>query len=129
MKKLITLIILFMLSFSVNAQMDGVYVFNPINVSFSYNGQAYSKPSPVDLMLYWDTDRGVIEINSKEPQRYTYSKFDKIETNEYTRLRAIAKDKQGKIVVLYFYELNNGNLLFIIEFSDASVRYVLNPND
>ena len=129
MKKLITLIILFMLSFSVNAQMDGVYVFNPINVSFSYNGQAYSKPSPVDLMLYWDTDRGVIEINSKEPQRYTYSKFNKIETNEYTRLRAIAKDKQGKIVVLYFYELNDGNLLFIIEFSDASVRYVLNPND
>ena len=40
MKKLITLIILFMLSFSVNAQMDGIYVFNPINVSFSYNGQA-----------------------------------------------------------------------------------------
>ena len=118
-----------MLSFSVKAQMDGVYVFNPISVSFAYDGQGYSKPSPVDLMLYWDTDRGLIEINSKEPQRYTYSKFDKIETNEYTRLRAIAKDKQGKIVVLYFYELNNGNLLFIIEFSDASVRYVLNPND
>ena len=129
MKKLITLIILFMLSFSVNAQMDGVYVFNPINVSFSYNGQAYSKPSPVDLMLYWDTDNGIIEINSKEPQKYTYSKFNKIETNEYIRLRAIAKDKHGKIVVLYFYELNNGTLLFIIEFSNASVRYVLNPND
>lgn len=129
MKKLITLIILFMLSFSVNAQMDGVYVFNPISVSFSYNGQAYSKPSPVDLMLYWNTDNGIIEINSKEPQKYTYSKFNKIETNEYSRLRAIAKDNEGKIVVLYFYELNNGTLLFIIEFSNASVRYVLNPND
>lgn len=129
MKKLITLIILFMLSFSVNAQMDGVYVFNPISVSFAYHGQGYSKPSPVDLMLYWDTDKGIVEINSKEPQKYIYSKFNKIETAEYTRLRAIAKDNEGKIVVLYFYELTNGTLLFIIEFSNASVRYVLNPND
>ena len=129
MKKLITLIILFMLSFSVNAQMDGIYVFNPISVSFAYHGQGYSKPSPVDLMLYWDTDKGFIEINSKELQKYTYSKFTKTETNEYARLRAIARDKYGKIVVLYFYEFNNGNLLFIVEFSDASIRYVLNPND
>lgn len=80
-------------------------------------------------MLYWDTDKGIVEINSKEPQKYIYSKFNKIETAEYTRLRAIAKDNEGKIVVLYFYELNNGTLLFIIEFNNASVRYVLNPND
>ena len=86
-----------MLSFSVNAQMDGVYVFNPISVSFAYHGQGYSKPSPVDLMLYWDTDKGIIEINSKEPQKYTYSKFNKIETNEYSRLRQLPKTMKVKL--------------------------------
>ena len=129
MKKLLAIIILFTLSFSANAQMDGIYVFNAVGASFAEHGKSYSKVEPVDLFIYWDTDKGLIEINSKELQKYTYSKFTKTETNEYARLRAIARDKYGKIVVLYFYEFNNGNLLFIVEFSDASIRYVLNQND
>ena len=89
MKKLLALIILFTLSFSANAQMDGIYVFNAVGVSFAEHGKSYSKVEPVDLFIYWDTDKGLIEINSKELQKYTYSKFTKTETNEYARLRAI----------------------------------------
>ena len=107
MKKLLALIILFTLSFSANAQMDGIYVFNAVGVSFAEHGKSYSKVEPVDLFIYWDTDKGLIEVNSKELQKYTYAKFNKTETNEYTRFRAIARDKYGKIVVLYFYEFNN----------------------
>ena len=114
MKKLIVIIILFMISFAANAQ--DVFIFNVTGVSYSINQSEFNKIKKVDMTFIWDTETSVITIDSKKRQTY-----------HYTKLYSKYFDEDNQIVDITYYSYTNGLILFLIEYSDAALLYNLEP--
>ena len=126
MKKLIAIISLFLLSFNLYAQSD-IEVMKIVATSYKATGtDDWSVYEPTELRLIWNTSKGVIEINSRTYQRFTYKSLDVEEYVTFTRLKGRAKDGLNRNVTITFYNmLDTGERIFIIEYSDVTLRYLI----
>lgn len=125
MKKLIAIIVLFLLSFNLYAQGDDITVMNIVATSYKEQGRTWSEYEPTTLRLLWNVNTGVIEINSRTYQRFTYKSLSVEEYPTYKRLTGMAKDGINKNVSLTFYNLDTGERIFIVEYSDVAIRYLI----
>ena len=101
MKKLIVIIILFMISFAANAQ--DVFIFNVTGVSYSINQSEFNKIKKVDMTFISEY-------------------FD-----DHSEMTGRARDEDNQIVDITYYNYTNGLILFLIEYSDAALLYNLEP--
>ena len=126
MKTLITFISLFLMSFNLYSQSD-IEVMNVVATSYKDTGyDNWSVYEPTELRLIWNTSKGVIEINSRTYQRFTYKSLDVEEYVTFTRLKGRAKDGLNRNVTITFYNmLDTGERIFIIEYSDVTLRYLI----
>ena len=126
MKTLIAFISLFLMSFNLYSQSD-IEVMNVVATSYKDTGQKnWSVYEPTELRLIWNTCKGVIEINSRTYQRFTYKSLDVEEYVTFTRLKGRAKDGLNRNVTITFYNmLDTGERIFIIEYSDVTLRYLI----
>lgn len=125
MKKLIVIIILFMISFAANAQ--DVFIFNVTGVSYSINQSEFNKIKKVDMTFIWDTETSVITIDSKKRQTYHYTKLYSKYFDDHSEMTGRARDEDNQIVDITYYSYTNGLILFLIEYSDAALLYNLEP--
>ena len=125
MKKLIVIIILFMISFAANAQ--DVFIFNVTGVSYSINQSEFNKIKKVDMTFIWDTETSVITIDSKKRQTYHYTKLYSEYFDDHSEMTGRARDEDNQIVDITYYNYTNGLILFLIEYSDAALLYNLEP--
>ena len=126
MKTLIAFISLFLMSFNLYSQSD-IEVMNVVATSYKNTGyDNWSVYEPTELRLIWNTSKGVIEINSRTYQRFTYKSLDVEEYVTFTRLKGRAKDGLNRNVIITFYNmLDTGERIFIIEYSDVTLRYLI----
>lgn len=126
MKTLIAFISLFLMSFNLYSQSD-IEVMNVVATSYKNTGyDNWSVYEPTELRLIWNTSKGVIEINSRTYQRFTYKSLDVEEYVTFTRLKGRAKDGLNRNVTITFYNmLDTGERIFIIEYSDVTLRYLI----
>lgn len=126
MKTLIAFISLFLMSFNLYSQSD-IEVMNVVATSYKNTGyDNWSVYEPTELRLIWNTSKGVIEINSRTYQRFTYKSLDVEEYSTFTRLKGYAKDGLNRNVTITFYNmLDTGERIFIIEYSDVTLRYLI----
>ena len=126
MKTLIAFISLFLMSFNLYSQSD-IEVMNVVATSYKETGyDDWSVYEPTELRLIWNTSKGVIEINSRTYQRFTYKSLDVEEYVTFTRLKGRAKDGLNRNVTITFYNmLDTGERIFIIEYSDVTLRYLI----
>ena len=126
MKALIAFISLFLMSFNLYSQSD-IEVMNVVATSYKDTGHKnWSVYEPTELRLIWNTTTGVIEINSRTYQRFTYKSLDVEEYTTFTRLKGRAKDGLNRNVTITFYNmLDTGERVFIIEYSDVTLRYLI----
>ena len=126
MKTLIAFISLFLMSFNLYSQSD-IEVMNVVATSYKDTGyDNWSVYEPTELRLIWNTSKGVIEINSRTYQRFTYKSLDVEEYSTFTRLKGRAKDGLNRNVIITFYNmLDTGERIFIIEYSDVTLRYLI----
>ena len=125
MKKLIVIIILFMISFAANAQ--DVFIFNVTGVSYSINQSEFNKIKKVDMTFIWDTETSVITIDSKKRQTYHYTKLYSKYFDDHSEMTGRARDEDNQIVDITYYNYTNWLILFLIEYSDAALLYNLEP--
>lgn len=126
MKTLIAFISLFLMSFNLYSQSD-IEVMNVVATSYKDTGyDNWSVYEPTELRLIWNTSKGVIEINSRTYQRFTYKSLDVEEYVTFTRLKGRAKDGLNRNVIITFYNmLDTGERIFILEYSDVTLRYLI----
>ena len=126
MKTLIAFISLFLMSFNLYSQSD-IEVMNVVATSYKDTGyDNWSVYEPTELRLIWNTSKGVIEINSRTYQRFTYKSLDVEEYVTFTRLKGRAKDGLNRNVTITFYNmLDTGERIFIIEYNDVTLRYLI----
>ena len=126
MKTLIAFISLFLMSFNLYSQSD-IEVMNVVATSYKNTGyDNWSVYEPTELRLIWNTSKGVIEINSRTYQRFTYKSLDVEEYVTFTRLKGRAKDGLNRNVTITFYNmLETGERIFILEYSDVTLRYLI----
>ena len=126
MKTLIAFISLFLMSFNLYSQSD-IEVMNVVATSYKDTGyDNWSVYEPTELRLMWNTSKGVIEINSRTYQRFTYKSLDVEEYVTFTRLKGRAKDGLNRNVTITFYNmLDTGERIFIIEYNDVTLRYLI----
>lgn len=126
MKTLIAFISLFLMSFNLYSQSD-IEVMNVVATSYKNTGyDNWSVYEPTELRLIWNTSKGVIEINSRTYQRFTYKSLDVEEYVTFTRLKGRAKDGLNRNVIITFYNmLDTGERIFIIEYNDVTLRYLI----
>ena len=126
MKTLIAFISLFLMSFNLYSQSD-IEVMNVVATSYKDTGHKnWSVYEPTELRLIWNTSTGVIEINSRTYQRFTYKSLDVEEYVTFTRLKGRAKDGLNRNVIITFYNmLDTGERIFILEYSDVTLRYLI----
>lgn len=126
MKTLIAFISLFLMSFNLYSQSD-IEVMNVVATSYKETGyDNWSVYEPTELRLIWNTSKGVIEINSRTYQRFTYKSLDVEEYVTFTRLKGRAKDGLNRNVIITFYNmLDTGERIFILEYSDVTLRYLI----
>ena len=126
MKTLIAFISLFLMSFNLYSQSD-IEVMNVVATSYKNTGyDNWSVYEPTELRLIWNTSKGVIEINSRTYQRFTYKSLDVEEYTTFTRLKGRAKDGLNRNVTITFYNmLDTGERIFILEYSDVTLRYLI----
>ena len=126
MKTLIAFISLFLMSFNLYSQSD-IEVMNVVATSYKDTEQKnWSVYEPTELRLIWNTSKGVIEINSRTYQRFTYKSLDVEEYVTFTRLKGRAKDGLNRNVIITFYNmLDTGERIFILEYSDVTLRYLI----
>ena len=126
MKTLIAFISLFLMSFNLYSQSD-IEVMNVVATSYKDTEQKnWSVYEPTELRLIWNTSTGVIEINSRTYQRFTYKSLDVEEYSTFTRLKGYAKDGLNRTVIITFYNmLNTGERVFIVEYNDVTLRYLI----
>ena len=126
MKTLIAFISLFLMSFNLYSQSD-IEVMNVVATSYKDTGyDNWSVYEPTELRLIWNTSKGVIEINSRTYQRFTYKSLDVEEYSTFTRLKGRAKDGLNRNVIITFYNmLDTGERIFILEYSDVTLRYLI----
>ena len=126
MKTLIAFISLFLMSFNLYSQSD-IEVMNVVATSYKDTGyDNWSVYEPTELRLIWNTSKGVIEINSRTYQRFTYKSLDVEEYVTFTRLKGRAKDGLNRNVTITFYNmLDTGERIFILEYSDVTLRYLI----
>ena len=126
MKTLIAFISLFLMSFNLYSQSD-IEVMNVVATSYKNTGyDNWSVYEPTELRLIWNTSKGVIEINSRTYQRFTYKSLDVEEYVTFTRLKGRAKDGLNRNVIITFYNmLDTGERIFILEYSDVTLRYLI----
>ena len=126
MKTLIAFISLFLMSFNLYSQSD-IEVMNVVATSYKNTGyDNWSIYEPTELRLIWNTTTGVIEINSRTYQRFTYKSLDVEEYVTFTRLKGRAKDGLNRNVIITFYNmLDTGERIFIIEYNDVTLRYLI----
>ena len=126
MKTLIAFISLFLMSFNLYSQSD-IEVMNVVATSYKDTEQKnWSVYEPTELRLIWNTSTGVIEINSRTYQRFTYKSLDVEEYVTFTRLKGRAKDGLNRNVTITFYNmLDTGERIFIPEYSDVTLRYLI----
>ena len=126
MKTLIAFISLFLMSFNLYSQSD-IEVMNVVATSYKNTGyDNWSVYEPTELRLIWNTSKGVIEINSRTYQRFTYKSLDVEEYVTFTRLKGRAKDGLNRNVTITFYNmLDTGERVFIVEYNDVTLRYLI----
>lgn len=126
MKTLIAFISLFLMSFNLYSQSD-IEVMDVVATSYKNTGyDNWSVYEPTELRLIWNTSKGVIEINSRTYQRFTYKSLDVEEYVTFTRLKGRAKDGLNRNVIITFYNmLDTGERIFILEYSDVTLRYLI----
>lgn len=126
MKTLIAFISLFLMSFNLYSQSD-IEVMNVVATSYKDTEQKnWSVYEPTELRLIWNTSTGVIEINSRTYQRFTYKSLDVEEYSTFTRLKGYAKDGINRTVIITFYNmLDTGERIFIVEYNDVTLRYLI----
>lgn len=126
MKTLIAFISLFLMSFNLYSQSD-IEVMNVVATSYKDTEQKnWSVYEPTELRLIWNTSTGVIEINSRTYQRFTYKSLDVEEYSTFTRLKGYAKDGLNRTVIITFYNmLDTGERVFIVEYNDVTLRYLI----
>ena len=126
MKTLIAFISLFLMSFNLYSQSD-IEVMNVVATSYKDTGyDNWSVYEPTELRLIWNTSKGVIEINSRTYQRFTYKSLDVEEYVTFTCLKGRAKDGLNRNVTITFYNmLDTGERIFILEYSDVTLRYLI----
>lgn len=126
MKTLIAFISLFLMSFNLYSQSD-IEVMNVVATSYKNTGyDNWSVYEPTELRLIWNTSKGVIEINSRTYQRFTYKSLDVEEYSTFTRLKGYAKDGINRTVIITFYNmLDTGERVFIVEYNDVTLRYLI----
>ena len=126
MKTLIAFISLFLMSFNLYSQSD-IEVMNVVATSYKDTGyDNWSVYEPTELRLIWNTSKGVIEINSRTYQRFTYKSLDVEEYSTFTRLKGRAKDGLNRNVIITFYNmLDTGERIFLVEYSDVTLRYLI----
>ena len=126
MKTLIAFISLFLMSFNLYSQSD-IEVMNVVATSYKDTGyDNWSVYEPTELRLIWNTSKGVIEINSRTYQRFTYKSLDVEEYVTFTRLKGRAKDGLNRNVIITFYNmLDTGERVFIVEYNDVTLRYLI----
>lgn len=126
MKTLIAFISLFLMSFNLYSQSD-IEVMNVVATSYKDTEQKnWSVYEPTELRLIWNTSTGVIEINSRTYQRFTYKSLDVEEYSTFTRLKGYAKDGINRTVIITFYNmLDTGERVFIVEYNDVTLRYLI----
>ena len=126
MKKLIAIISSFLLSFNLYAQSD-IEVMKIVATSYKATGtDDWSVYEPTELRLIWNTTTGVIEINSRTYQRFTYKSLDVEEYATFKRLTGYAKDGINRNVIITFYNLlNTGERVFLVEYNDVTLRYLI----
>ena len=126
MKTLITFISLFLMSFNLYSQSD-IEVMNVVATSYKNTGyDNWSVYEPTELRLIWNTSKGVIEINSRTYQRFTYKSLDVEEYVTFTRLKGRAKDGLNRNVIITFYNmLDTGERIFLVEYNDVTLRYLI----
>ena len=126
MKTLIAFISLFLMSFNLYSQSD-IEVMNVVATSYKDTGyDNWSVYEPTELRLIWNTSKGVIEINSRTYQRFTYKSLDVEEYSTFTRLKGYAKDGINRTVIITFYNmLDTGERVFIVEYNDVTLRYLI----
>ena len=126
MKTLIAFISLFLMSFNLYSQSD-IEVMNVVATSYKNTGyDNWSVYEPTELRLIWNTSKGVIEINSRTYQRFTYKSLDVEEYVTFTRLKGRAKDGLNRnVTITFYYMLDTGERIFIIEYSDVTLRYLI----
>ena len=126
MKTLIAFISLFLMSFNLYSQSD-IEVMNVVATSYKDTEQKnWSVYEPTELRLIWNTSTGVIEINSRTYQRFTYKSLDVEEYSTFTRLKGYAKDGVNRTVIITFYNmLDTGERVFIVEYNDVTLRYLI----
>lgn len=125
MKKLIVIIILFMISFAAKAQ--NVFVFDVVGVSYSINQSEFKEIKKVDMTFIWDTTKSTITINSKKTQVYRYTQLYSEYFYDHSEMTGQVRDRDNQIVDITYYSYNNGLILFLIEYSDAALLYYLEP--
>ena len=105
MKTLIAFISLFLMSFNLYSQSD-IEVMNVVATSYKATGyDNWSVYEPTELRLIWNTSKGVIEINSRTYQRFTYKSLDVEEYVTFTRLKGRAKDGLNRNVTITIYNM------------------------
>jgi hypothetical protein len=126
MKTLIAFISLFLMSFNLYSQSD-IEVMNVVATSYKETGyDNWSVYEPTELRLIWNTSKGVIEINSRTYQRFTYKSLDVEEYVTFTRLKGRAKDGLNRNVIITFYNmLDTGERIFLVEYNDVTLRYLI----
>ena len=126
MKTLIVFISLFLMSFNLYSQSD-IEVMNVVATSYKETGyDNWSVYEPTELRLIWNTSKGVIEINSRTYQRFTYKSLDVEEYVTFTRLKGRAKDGLNRNVIITFYNmLDTGERIFLVEYNDVTLRYLI----
>lgn len=126
MKTLIAFISLFLMSFNLYSQSD-IEVMNVVATSYKdAEHKNWSVYEPTELRLIWNTSTGVIEINSRTYQRFTYKSLDVEEYSTFTRLKGYAKDGINRTVIITFYNmLDTGERVFIVEYNDVTLRYLI----
>ena len=126
MKTLIAFISLFLMSFNLYSQSD-IEVMNVVATSYKDTGyDNWSVYEPTELRLIWNTSKGVIEINSRTYQRFTYKSLDVEEYSTFTRLKGRAKDGLNRNVIITFYNmLDTGERIFLVEYNDVTLRYLI----
>ena len=126
MKTLIAFISLFLMSFNLYSQSD-IEVMNVVSTSYKDTEQKnWSVYEPTELRLIWNTSTGVIEINSRTYQRFTYKSLDVEEYSTFNRLKGYAKDGLNRTVIITFYNmLDTGERVFIVEYNDVTLRYLI----
>lgn len=126
MKTLIAFISLFLMSFNLYSQSD-IEVMNVVATSYKDTGyNNWSVYEPTELRLIWNTTTGVIEINSRTYQRFTYKSLDVEEYSTFNRLKGYAKDGLNRNVIITFYNmLDTGERVFIVEYNDVTLRYLI----